>query len=75
MPDTTKTVLKLEFLNASGGTYTVTISKPNLLATSLEVDTFMAALIAANVVLTSGSALASIKDGGFVTTAFTDLVE
>jgi len=75
MPDTSVTTLQLTFLNASGVPYSFSVRYPKTDVTSLEIETFMDLVITKNILLSSGGALLTKKDGGIIVRAFTDLVD
>jgi hypothetical protein len=75
MADTSRTYLSMTFLNASGANYSISLPYPKADLTSLQIETFMDLVIAKNIILTSGGALLTKKDGGIITRTFTDLVE
>ena len=75
MADTTKTSLQLSFLNASGAAYTMSFNYPDTDVTALQIETLMALMITKDIILTTGGALTTSRDGGLVTRSFVDLVE
>jgi hypothetical protein len=75
MADTSKVSLVLTFKNASNSLYNMSFNYPDLAITGEQVDTLMDLIIAKDIVLTAGGALASISNGGLRTNSFTDLVE